>query len=309
MLNIFRRFLFPSKQQPGNVLYGFEDAFENSAIGMAFVSFEGQWLRVNNSFAKIVGYTVEELLKKKFQDITHPEDLQRDIEYINDMLKGKFEHYQLQKRYISKTGKVVPVILSVSFVRNPDLTPKHLLTQIVDLSEFERLRQQTTQIQSQLEQVFERMSEAFSYQRIIVDDQGNPVDFEFLLVNKALEDLVGLNKEELIGKRFSILPYKSEKRLKELIQKGGRAALQGEDFTDEFLYETKQKWFRIHFFPSTKNEFSMILTDITDRKLTEMKMHEQIQELTKVNDIMANREIRIAELKEELKKHETLTKL
>ena len=67
----------------------FQSAFEFAAIGMALVSPEGKWLRVNRSVCKITGYREAELLERTFQDITHPEDLERDLEYVGKMLAGE----------------------------------------------------------------------------------------------------------------------------------------------------------------------------------------------------------------------------
>ena len=53
----------------------FQNAFEHAAIGMALVSPDGKWLRVNRSVCEITGYSEEELLQRPFQDITHPDDL------------------------------------------------------------------------------------------------------------------------------------------------------------------------------------------------------------------------------------------
>ncbi len=304
MFDFFKKPVAPVNSHHTDVVYGFEDAFESSAIGMAFVSFEGKWLKVNKSFARIVEYSVEELLQKKFQDITHPEDLQKDVDLVRDMVDGKIDHYQTQKRYISKSGRVVSVLLSVSFVRNPDGSAKHLLSQIVDLSDFEKLKQQTEKVEAQLKQLFEHMSEAFSNQRIVVDDSGKPIDFEFLLVNKAFEEILGLGRKDIINKRASIVVPNLKNNLSELVEFGGKSALNSEEFTREIFFTKANKWFRVHFFSSVKNEFATMFTDITDKKLAEEKMKAQIEELTKINDIMTNREIRIAELKQQIKQQE-----
>jgi PAS domain S-box-containing protein len=57
----------------------FEGAFEDAAIGMALLAFDGRWLVVNRSFCEVLGYTLEELLELSFEEITHPEDLAADL--------------------------------------------------------------------------------------------------------------------------------------------------------------------------------------------------------------------------------------
>lgn len=112
----------------------FSRAFENAAIGMAIVSLKGKWLRINNSISKILGYTSSELLKLTFQDITHPDDLDKDLDLLHDMLEGKIESYQMEKRYFHKNGHLVWVILAVSIIKNSNGKPLHFISQLTDIS-------------------------------------------------------------------------------------------------------------------------------------------------------------------------------
>lgn len=112
----------------------FSRAFENAAIGMAIVSLKGKWLRINNSISEILGYPSSELLKLTFQDITHPDDLNKDLDLLQDMLEGKIESYQMEKRYFHKNGHLVWVILAVSIIKNSNGKPLHFISQLTDIS-------------------------------------------------------------------------------------------------------------------------------------------------------------------------------
>ena len=116
----------------------FRGAFDTSPIGIALVSPEGKWLRVNNAISKIVGYTPDELLKLTFQDITHPEDLEIDLEYVQQMLHGEIEEYEMEKRYIHKKGHIVWIQLNVSLVRNNNEEPLYFVSLITDITERKR---------------------------------------------------------------------------------------------------------------------------------------------------------------------------
>jgi PAS domain S-box-containing protein len=113
----------------------FKGAFDHSAIGMALVSTEGKWLKVNRKVCEIVGYEEEELLKKTFQDITHPDDLNIDLANLGRVLTNKIDSYQIEKRYFNKSGKIVWVLLSVSLSKNTDGKPLHFVSQIKDITE------------------------------------------------------------------------------------------------------------------------------------------------------------------------------
>ena len=112
----------------------FSRAFENAAIGMAIVSLKGKWLRINNSISKMLGYTSSELRKLTFQDITHPDDLNKDLNLLHEMLEGKIESYQMEKRYFHKNGHLVWVILAVSIIKNSNGKPLHFISQLTDIS-------------------------------------------------------------------------------------------------------------------------------------------------------------------------------
>ncbi len=113
----------------------FRGAFDYSAIGMALVSTEGKWLKANASLCKMIGYSEEELLTKTFQDITHPDDLETDLNYVSQMLAGEIETYSMEKRYFHKQGQIIWILLSVSLVRDSDDSPLYFISQIENITE------------------------------------------------------------------------------------------------------------------------------------------------------------------------------
>lgn len=92
----------------------FVHAFNHAPIGMAIVGLDGRWLKVNSSLCKVLSYSNEELLSKTFQDITYQDDLDIDLEYASKLLDGQIDSYQMEKRYIHKSGHLVWALLSGS---------------------------------------------------------------------------------------------------------------------------------------------------------------------------------------------------
>ena len=82
----------------------FRTLFEQAAVGVAQVAPDGRWLDVNQRLCEIVGYSREELLALTFQDITHPEDLDTNLDCVRQMLAGELRTYSLEKRYRCKDG-------------------------------------------------------------------------------------------------------------------------------------------------------------------------------------------------------------
>ncbi|WPJ97465.1 PAS domain S-box protein [Coraliomargarita algicola] len=108
-------------------------AFEHAASGMALVSTTGEFLRLNESFSRITGYSGPQLLSLTFQDITHPEDLDRDVGYLHQMVAGEIKYYEMEKRYFHQDGHIIWVHLAVSGVPNEHGLPKYFIAQIRDI--------------------------------------------------------------------------------------------------------------------------------------------------------------------------------
>ena len=112
----------------------FKATFELAAVGIAHVNMDGRYLRANARLCEILGYTPQEMLKLKFQEVTHPDDLAGDLERVQEMLRGCFLTYSSEKRYIRKSGEDVWCTLTVSLVRKPDGRPDYFISVVEDIS-------------------------------------------------------------------------------------------------------------------------------------------------------------------------------
>ena len=130
----------------------FENAFHHSAIGIALVSLEGKLLRVNDAFCSFIGYGQSEMLALDFQSITHPEDLNADLDQLERLLAGEFRSYQLDKRYVRKDGSLVWGHLTVSMVRGLDGSPKHFIGQVEDITARVEAEQALNRLAAELEE-------------------------------------------------------------------------------------------------------------------------------------------------------------
>lgn len=113
----------------------FRYAMENAPNGMALVTPRGRFTKVNAALCELFGYSEAELLATDFQSLTHPDDLQRDVEIVRRIIAGEQKHYRQEKRYVHKSGRTVWAQVSATMVRNPDGTPSFFVSQIQDVSE------------------------------------------------------------------------------------------------------------------------------------------------------------------------------
>lgn len=157
----------------------FRKAFQDSAIGMALVGLDGRWLKVNDSLCQILGYSEQEMLDKTFQDITHPDDLQLDLDYVAQLLAGKLDHYQMEKRYFHKDGHIIWIRLSVSLVRDAQDKPLHFVSQIDDITKVKQAEAEVLQLNEELESKVTARTAALEHAKIEAE-QANRAKSEFL---------------------------------------------------------------------------------------------------------------------------------
>ncbi|HDZ05280.1 hypothetical protein LCGC14_0069210 [marine sediment metagenome] len=112
----------------------FSETFEHSSIGMALVSPELKWLKINKSLSQSLGYSEEELLKMRTTDITHPEDLTNSQVFKTEVFNSSGHNLQLQKRFFHKDGNIVHAIIGVTPVKDLNGNPSHTITQFLDIT-------------------------------------------------------------------------------------------------------------------------------------------------------------------------------
>lgn len=125
----------------------FAAIFQQAAIGIARVGLDGRWLEVNDRLCDIVGYGNEELRSLTFQEITHQDDLDSDLNLLKQVLDGDISTYTIEKRYLHKQGHVVWVILTVSLVCDCQNSPHYFVSVVHDITEKKFLRREIEQSQ------------------------------------------------------------------------------------------------------------------------------------------------------------------
>lgn len=170
----------------------FRLTFDQSPIGAAIVSLDHKFIRVNDSFCRITGYTKSELQTKTYLQITHPDDSEKSQANNTKLLYGEIDHISWDKRYICKDNSIVWVHLSVRLMRDIYRKPLYFLPTIEDIT-FQRQVLQKLNILS-------KATEQSPVSIMITDYNGN---IEY--VNPKFEELTGYTFNEAIGKNPRIL--------------------------------------------------------------------------------------------------------
>ena len=98
----------------------FRLAFKDNPIGMVLVGLDYRFFKVNKALCEMLGYTEQELTALSFVDITHPEDVEKDVQLSERVFKGEIPSYKLEKRYITKSGEILWVDLTATVIRDQD---------------------------------------------------------------------------------------------------------------------------------------------------------------------------------------------
>ncbi|QLE46916.1 PAS domain S-box protein [Nostoc sp. C057] len=109
--------------------------FNQAAVGIKLETLDGHFLKVNQNLCEILGYSQEEVLKKNFKDITHPEDIQAHLNSLQQLIAGKVETFSIEKRYLHKNGDVIWVNLTVSLIRDGIGKPIYVIGVVKDIRE------------------------------------------------------------------------------------------------------------------------------------------------------------------------------
>jgi PAS domain S-box-containing protein len=169
----------------------FRSYFNLPIHGIAIISPEKGWIEVNDRICSMIGYSRDEITRMTWSEMTHPDDLAENLKQFNRVLSGQIDHYNMDKRFIRKDGKVVWTNLSVGSVRKPDGSVDHMIAVVEDITERKRIETALRTSEERFSKVFQA-SPAATYISTISD--GRYIDVN----NSGLQQL-GYTREEMIG--------------------------------------------------------------------------------------------------------------
>ncbi len=148
----------------------FRETFEQAAVGVAHVAPDGRFLRVNDRFCQIVGYGHDEMLARSFQDITHPADMEEDLEFVRRMLAGDIGTYSMDKRYLRKGGGVAWVNLTVALVRSEAGAPEYFISVVQDIGARKDIQSALEQRSAELRERVKELVCLYSVSQVATSD-------------------------------------------------------------------------------------------------------------------------------------------
>lgn len=166
----------------------YKQTFKAAHVGIAHIGLDGSWLDVNDYLCRLVGYTKEELLKLTFQDITHKDDLEQDLKYVNQILEGTINSYRMEKRYIRKNGDIVWINISVIVMRDNFNKPPYLISIVQDISQIKMLMFELEAKKNEFENIIR-----FAPNPIMIYAEDGTV----IMINEAFSGLSGYTLKDI----------------------------------------------------------------------------------------------------------------
>ena len=249
----------------------FRSVFENSPLGKSMTGVDGS-LHVNKSFCMILGYTEAEIKAKKWQEITHPDDIQESTNIVQSLIKGEKSKAKYEKRYLHKNGDIVWSEVNTTLLRDENNEPLYFITSISDITE-------RKQAESRLQLEKDRI-------RTILDLVGDPIfvkdnDHRITMANRAFYDIFGLNEKSVIGYTLvETVPENERHQFLEVDRKvldTGITDIREEELTTGDLTRTIITRKTRFIDQSGKKILVGSIHDITDKKQFENRILQQVE--------------------------------
>ncbi|MBC8004333.1 MAG: PAS domain S-box protein [Verrucomicrobia bacterium] len=170
--------------------YKFRSLFENSSVGITITTIDG-FIVANKAFTEMLGYSDKELQHKNWREISYPDDIQKNNDVLDLLIKGESSSARFEKRYIHKNGNIIWADINITLQRDNNDKPSYYITSINDITK----RKHAEEALRESEERYHAFVNANADMIFVKDDQ-----FRYLMANDAMASFFNKTKEELINK-------------------------------------------------------------------------------------------------------------
>lgn len=258
---------------------------ENATDVIWTVDMDMRLTYISPSVTRLLGVTPEEAMAHTMQEAFTPAAFEKAMKIFAEEMelestgRGDPDRSRiLELELVHKNGSTVPVEGRFSFLRDPTGKPINLLAMVRDISERRRDEQALQEREDRYRSLFENMLDGVAYCKMIFEDE-RPVDFEYLAVNRAFEELTGL--KDVIGRKFSEAIPGIKRSNPELFEIYGRVALTGRPERFETYLHDLGIWLIISVYSHQAGSFVVIFDNISARKKAEAALKLANEQLEK----------------------------
>jgi PAS domain S-box-containing protein len=248
-------------------------AFDHAPIGMSVVAVDGQWLRVNDAYCRMLGYERDELIGKRFRDLTHPDDVAEDDKFVAGVAAGRGDSLERDRRYLHRDGSIVWVHVCAEVIRDEAGEPLYAVSHLQDITDRKRSEQRLRDSERRLRSVIDHTPS-------LVYVKGR--DYRYQLVNSEFERVFGVRSDWIVGRRDEdILPASA---IGQVRAKDRQVLDDGQVLQEETTVKRngQERVLLTVRFPLLDQQGAIeavgaMSTDITERQLEERSRRERLQ--------------------------------
>jgi len=169
----------------------FRATFDQAAVGITLLSLDLNYLRVNDRYCEILGYSREELASMGLRDVNPPESLPETLDFGRRLAAGEIPGRELrEKELLRKDGSRVWVAVATSLVRGKSGEPRYFVSMVQDISEAKRAAAALRESEERFRRTFELAGSGVAH---------IGMDRRFLRVNRRLCEMLGYSEDELLS--------------------------------------------------------------------------------------------------------------
>lgn len=247
----------------------FKAIYDNADFGIALFDANRNVIQMNHALTQMLGYTEEEVRNLTIAKISHPLDYERDKKLFNELIEGKRTQYQLEKRYLTKSGNILYGKLRVSIVKKANGKIKELIAFVEDITEQKEIVNKYESEQNLLQALLNSIPDSIYFKdlrsKII---KVNPAMATKHNVNQ-LSDLIGKTDFDMFGYDHALAAYNDEQ---EIINTG--KALIGKEEKEDWQ-DGRTTWVSTTKMPLYDTDGKIIGTFGLSRDITEEIMSKQ----------------------------------
>ena len=203
----------------------FRAIFQGAGIGMAMLDLDGRIIQVNTAAQTATGYSQEELSGKPFNELPSPDENTPDLELFRELASGRRDHYQVEKRYRCKQGRILWGGLTVSLVRDPEGLPRFAIGMVEDITARKNAEAALRQAHHELERRVEERTAALNQANLELkrevderrsaekalrnsQEQLQTLTSQFLTAQEAERRRISLELHDELGQAMMLLKFK-----------------------------------------------------------------------------------------------------
>jgi PAS domain S-box-containing protein len=271
----------------------FRIVFDNSALGIALIDEHGYLFRSNSALRKMLGYSARELREKTFAAFACAEDADSDAAQALEIIEGRSESYQTEKRFVKKTGEIMWGRLNVSYSRDRANGRRFFVCIVEDITQYRQAREALRESESRFRDFFENAKDVI----YVHDLEGN-----YTSMNQTAEQIFGYTQEEILSVKVDqiVVPEHLEQIRQRILEKtdGGakNTVYEADCITKDGRRLTLEVSSRAVYQDGVPVAIQGIARDITERKQTQEALRiseEQYRDLYQnANDLIYTHDLK-----------------